>query len=39
MVSIGNEESRASMRVWFERWEADKRKNGLFELGSGKGVF
>jgi len=38
-VNVGSEDSRANMRVWFEKWETDKRRNGLFELDPGKGTY
>ncbi|RPB02865.1 DRMBL-domain-containing protein [Choiromyces venosus 120613-1] len=35
-VNIGSEPSRDRMNRWFEKWEAEKRKNGLFKLEDGE---
>jgi DNA cross-link repair 1A protein len=32
-VNVGSASSREKMKVWCERWAADKKKNGLFKLG------
>jgi len=34
--SIGSAASRDKMHGWFERWEAEKRKNGLFKIEDGE---
>jgi DNA cross-link repair 1A protein len=31
-VNVGSPKSRAKMKAWFERWEAEKRKSGLFAV-------
>jgi DNA cross-link repair 1A protein len=31
-VNIGSEASRDKMNRWFERWEAEKRRSGLFKI-------
>ena len=31
-VNVGSQQSRDNMKAWFGRWEAEKRKNGLFDL-------
>ncbi|OJJ46230.1 hypothetical protein ASPZODRAFT_2077702 [Penicilliopsis zonata CBS 506.65] len=31
-VNVGNATSRDKMKAWFERWDAEKRKNGLFQV-------
>ncbi|KAL6159481.1 DNA cross-link repair protein PSO2/SNM1 [Exserohilum turcicum] len=37
-VNVGNASSRERMKVWCDKWAADKKKNGLFKLGaSGEG--
>ena len=33
-VNVGSVKGRERMKVWIERWEAERRKNGLFKLGS-----
>lgn len=35
--SIGNAGNRDKMKVWFGRWEAEKKKNGLFRVDEGDG--
>jgi len=30
-VNVGSEKSRATMKAWFDRWEAERRKHGLFD--------
>lgn len=35
--SIGSAKSRDQMKIWFERWEAEKKKNGLFRVDEGDG--
>lgn len=37
MDSIGSVASRDKMKIWFERWETEKRKNGLFGVDEGDG--
>jgi DNA cross-link repair 1A protein len=32
-VNVGSAKSREKMKVWCDRWTADKKKNGLFKLG------
>ena len=32
-VNVGSASSREKMKVWCDRWTADKKKNGLFQLG------
>lgn len=29
-VNVGSQKSREKMKVWMERWEVEKKKNGLF---------
>ncbi|OKL63432.1 hypothetical protein UA08_01829 [Talaromyces atroroseus] len=31
-VNVGNAKSREKMKAWIERWEAEKRKSGLFRV-------
>lgn len=31
-VNVGSRKSREQMKTWFERWEAEKRKSGLFRV-------
>ena len=31
-VNVGSAKSREKMKVWCERWAADRRKNGLFRV-------
>ncbi|PGH03437.1 hypothetical protein AJ80_08685 [Polytolypa hystricis UAMH7299] len=31
-VNVGSQKSRERMKVWFEKWEAEKRKAGLFKV-------
>ncbi|RAO73835.1 uncharacterized protein BHQ10_009847 [Talaromyces amestolkiae] len=31
-VNVGNAKSREKMKAWIERWEAEKRKAGLFKV-------
>ncbi|EEH02711.1 DNA cross-link repair protein pso2/snm1 [Histoplasma capsulatum G186AR] len=31
-VNVGSKRSREKMKLWVEKWEAEKRKNGLFEV-------
>lgn len=35
--SIGKANIRDKMKIWFERWEAEKKKNGLFRVNEGDG--
>ncbi|KAI9838590.1 MAG: hypothetical protein M1819_004903 [Sarea resinae] len=37
-VNVGSAKGRERMRGWIERWEAERRKNGLFRLGEGEGM-
>ncbi|TVY48741.1 DNA cross-link repair protein [Lachnellula occidentalis] len=36
-VNVGSAASRSKMKVWIERWLAERRKNGTIALGSGEG--
>jgi len=43
-VNVGSARSREKMKGWIEKWDAEKRKNGLFKVdaeaegwGSGDG--
>ncbi|KAH8149703.1 uncharacterized protein LAJ45_06334 [Morchella importuna] len=36
-VNIGSAKRRDEMKVWIQKWEVEKRKNGLFGVGGGKG--
>ncbi|TVY88370.1 DNA cross-link repair protein, partial [Lachnellula willkommii] len=36
-VNVGSAASRSKMKVWIERWLAERRKNGTITLGSGEG--
>ncbi|KAH1627134.1 DNA cross-link repair protein PSO2/SNM1 [Aspergillus fumigatus] len=31
-VNVGSQKSRERMKAWFERWEAEKRKSGLYRV-------
>jgi DNA cross-link repair 1A protein len=31
-VNVGKEKDRDKMKVWIDRWEGEKRKNGLFPV-------
>ncbi|PGH33984.1 DNA cross-link repair 1A protein [[Emmonsia] crescens] len=31
-VNVGSKKSREKMKLWVEKWEAEKRKNGLFKV-------
>ena len=31
-VNVGNAKAREKMKAWIERWEAEKRKAGLFKV-------
>ncbi|CAG8105695.1 unnamed protein product [Penicillium olsonii] len=31
-VNVGSQKSRDQMKVWMERWEVEKKKNGLFPV-------
>ena len=31
-VNVGSQKSRDNMKVWFERWEGEKKRNGLFPV-------
>ncbi|KKK16638.1 hypothetical protein ARAM_000509 [Aspergillus rambellii] len=31
-VNVGSQKSRERMKTWFERWEAEKRKSGLYKV-------
>ncbi|CAI7636685.1 unnamed protein product [Penicillium glandicola] len=31
-VNVGSQKSRDAMKVWMERWDAEKKKNGLFPV-------
>jgi DNA cross-link repair 1A protein len=33
-VNVGSAKSREKMKAWCDRWAADKKKNGLFKLGT-----
>lgn len=34
-VNVGSEKSRDQMRRWFDRWETEKKRNGLFKVEAG----
>jgi DNA cross-link repair 1A protein len=36
-VNIGSPKSRERMKLWIERWQAEKRKTGLFKVDEGAG--
>lgn len=36
-VNVGKEKAREKMRGWIEKWEAERRRNGVFRLGEGEG--
>ncbi|TKA61024.1 hypothetical protein B0A49_11085 [Cryomyces minteri] len=36
-VNVGSAKSRERMKSWCERWANEKKKNGLFKIGKGKG--
>ncbi|OQD88807.1 hypothetical protein PENANT_c003G08537 [Penicillium antarcticum] len=31
-VNVGNQKSREAMKTWIERWDVEKKKNGLFQV-------
>ncbi|KAJ6086484.1 hypothetical protein N7467_005398 [Penicillium canescens] len=31
-VNVGSQKSRDSMKAWIERWDVEKKKNGLFQV-------
>ena len=34
-VNVGSAKSREKMKVWIEKWELEKKKNGLFKVETG----
>ncbi|EGE00065.1 DNA repair protein Pso2/Snm1 [Trichophyton tonsurans CBS 112818] len=34
-VNVGSPKSREKMKYWIDKWEAEKKKNGLFEIEAG----
>ncbi|KAK7191810.1 DNA repair protein pso2 [Paraphaeosphaeria sporulosa] len=36
-VNVGSAKSREKMKGWCEKWAAERKKNGLFTLGEGRG--
>ena len=34
-VNVGSKKSRERMKMWVEKWEAEKKKNGLFKVEEG----
>jgi len=34
-VNVGSARSRDKMKAWIEKWDAEKRKNGLFKVEVG----
>lgn len=34
-VNVGSARSREKMKAWVEKWEAEKKKNGLFKVDAG----
>lgn len=34
-VNVGSAKSREKMKAWIEKWDAEKRKNGLFKVENG----
>ncbi|KAK6517823.1 hypothetical protein TWF506_005000 [Arthrobotrys conoides] len=37
-VNVGSAKSREKMKTWFEKWAADRKKNGYYELEEGRDV-
>ncbi|KAK6543962.1 hypothetical protein TWF694_000681 [Orbilia ellipsospora] len=37
-VNVGSAKSREKMKMWFEKWAAEKKKNGFYTLEDGKDV-
>lgn len=37
-VNVGSAKSREKMKMWFEKWAADKKKNGFYTLEEGRDV-
>ena len=35
-VNVGSAKSREKMKAWIERWEVERKKNGLFNIDQGK---
>ena len=36
-VNVGSATSRAKMKSWIERWQTERRKNGLIKIGGNEG--
>ena len=36
-VNVDSAASRSKMKVWIERWLAERRKNGTIKIGGGEG--
>lgn len=36
-VNVGSAAGRAKMKSWIERWQTERRKNGLIKIGSNEG--
>jgi DNA cross-link repair 1A protein len=37
-VNVGSAASRAKMKMWIDRWLAERRKKGVIRFGEGKGM-
>ncbi|KAK6501752.1 hypothetical protein TWF481_009579 [Arthrobotrys musiformis] len=37
-VNVGSAKSREKMKMWFEKWAAEKKKNGFYTLEEGRDV-
>ena len=35
-VNVGSQKSRERMKMWVDKWELEKRKNGRLELTDGQ---
>jgi DNA cross-link repair 1A protein len=34
-VNVGSAASRTKMKIWIDRWLAERRKNGVIKIGNG----
>lgn len=37
-VNVGSAASRTKMKMWCDRWLAERRKNGVVRIGEGDGM-